>query len=321
MSMHFRDLASMVAADSAITADEVLSLRREGWGDGKIVPEEAEAVFAVNEALAEPSTEWSDFFVEALGEFIVNGVEPKGYVSDAQGDWLVERIDRDGRVETLTELELLVRLCERALSVPERLRAYALRQIELAVLTGEGPTRKGGALEKGHVSKAEADLLRRVVFASGSDRPAGVSRAEAEALFRIKDASLANDNAPEWKQLFVQGVGNYLAGFTSYQPLAQERAAELESFMNDSRSSIGGFLGRMGKSSLRDNFFDDIADALGRAPQKPDHDAAVAKAREVGTEEETWLESHIDADGKIDEYEAALLAFLAEESGFDRDAR
>lgn len=146
----------------------------------------------------------------------------------------------------------------------QNLRSYALAQIEQAVLTGEGPTRKSGALEKGHVSKAEAGLLRRLLFASGSDRPAGVSQAEAEALFRIKDASLGGDNAPEWKQLFVQGVGNYIAGFTSGEALSRDRAAELEAFMNDRRSSTGGFLARFGKSFLRDNLFDSFASALGR---------------------------------------------------------
>lgn len=318
MSMHFRELASKVAADGAITADEVLSLRREGWGDGRIVPDEAEALFAINDAIAAPSIEWSDFFVEALGEFIVQQVEPKGYVSQAQADWLIGRIDRDGKVESLTELELLVRLSERALSVPQNLRDYALSQIEQAVLTGEGATRKGGLLEKGHVSKAEADLLRRLVFASGSDRPAGVALAEAEALFRIKDASLGGDNAPEWKLLFVQGVGNYIAGFTSGEALSRERAAELEAFMNDRRSSTGGFLSRLGKSFLRDNLFDSAAQVIER--EKPsDLDARVARARDVDQGEETWLEGRIDADGKIDEYEAALLAFLEEESGYSRD--
>jgi hypothetical protein len=82
MSMHFRELASKVAADGLITPDEILSLRRTGWGDGKIAPEEAEAIFAINDAIDAPTNEWSDFFVQALGEFIVNGVEPKGYVSE-----------------------------------------------------------------------------------------------------------------------------------------------------------------------------------------------------------------------------------------------
>jgi hypothetical protein len=318
MSMHFHDLAGRVAADGAITAEEILSLRQIGWGDGSIGPDEAEAIFAINDAVAAPSAEWSDFFVEALGEFIVNQVEPKGYVSQAQADWLIGRIDRDGKIESLTELELLVRLSERALSVPQNLRGYALSQIERAVLTGEGPTRRHGALEQGQVSKAEADLLRRLLFASGSDRPAGVSQAEAEALFRIKDASLGGDNAPEWKQLFVQGVGNYLAGFTSYEAVSRERAAELENFMSDSRSSLGNFVARMGKSSLRDNFFEVIAQMLSGEPDGPDRAAQIADARNINFDEQVWLEARIDGNGHVDEYDQALLAFLEEESGFSR---
>lgn len=318
MSMHFRDLAGRVAADGAIDADEILALRREGWGNGMITPDEAEAIFAINDAIAAPSVEWSDFFVEALGEFIINAIEPKGYVSEVQSDWLVARIDRNGKLDSLTELELLVRLAERALSVPQALRDYALAQIEQAVLTGEGPTRRGGTLEKGNVTKGEADLLRRLLFASGSDRPAGVSRVEAELLFRIKDATLDSDNAPEWKRLFVQGVGNYLAGFSSYEPLPRERAVELEAFMNDSRSSLGGFARRMGKSFLRDNIFDVAADAAGKR-RHSDPDWRAESAGRVDLTEQTWLEGRIDGNGKIDAYDQALLDFLTEESGFSRD--
>jgi hypothetical protein len=318
MSMHFRDLADKVAADGAITPDEILALRQVGWNDGRINPDEAEAIFAINEALAQLTADWSDFFVEALVDFVVNRVEPKGYVSEAQADWLIGRIDRNGRVECMTELELVVRLFERALSVPQSLRDYALRQIEAAVQTGEGPTRDGGSLEKGNVSHAEARLLRRILFASGSDRPAGISRAEAELLYRIKDATLGADNAAEWKPLFVQGVGNYLAGFTSFQPLSSERAAELEAFMNDSRSSLGGFVGRMGKSTLRDNFFDILGDWLGRDRKSIDRSAQVTAAREIDVEEQSWLEASIDANGQVDEYDQALLTFLEEESGYTR---
>jgi len=318
MSMHFRDLADRVAADGAIDADELLALRREGWGDGKITPDEAETLFEINDAIGAPSAEWSDFFVDALGEFIVNQIEPKGFVSQAQADWLIGRIDRNGRTESLTELELLVRLSERALSVPQTLRDYALVQIESAVLTGEGPTRNGGSLEKGNVAKAEAGLLRRLLFASGSDRPAGVSQTEAELLYRIKDATLDADNTPEWKQLFVQGVGNYLAGFTSYEAISHERAAELETFMSDSRSSLGNFVARMGKSSLRDNFFEVIALMLSGEPDGPDRAAQIADARNINFDEQAWLEARIDGNGQVDEYDQALLDFLSDESGFKR---
>jgi len=309
MSMQFRDIAVQAAADGAITADEILSLRRAGWGDGRITAEEADAIFAVNDAVAQPTNDWSDFFVEAIGEFVVNGQAPKGYVTPEQGDWLKARIDNNGRVDSLTELELLVRVFEKATSVPEALRAYALEQVERAVLTGEGPTRRGGTLEKGNVTQAEADVVRRVLFSSGSERPAGISRREAELLFRIKDATVDAVNAPEWKRLFVQGVGNYLQGFTIHTDVSRERAAELEAFMADTHSSLGGFMGRMAKSAVHADGFRKV---FGRKQPARDVAAEVAAERVVTSDEQAWLDGRIAENGRVDAYDEALLAFLAE---------
>lgn len=320
MSMHFRQIAEQAAADRAITGEEILALRRAGWCDGTIQPDEAEAIFAINDQLDETTPEWSDFFVEALGEFIVNGLEPRGYVDDGQGDWLMARVSHDGKTDSLTELELLVRVFERAQSVPQRLRDYALDQVERAVLTGAGPTRDGGALETGTVTAAEAKLMRRIIFASGSERPAAVSRHEAELLYRIKDETVDNPgNAPEWQRLFVQGVGNYLMGFASHEPLSGDRAVELEGFMNDHRSSVGGFFGRMAKAALNENFYQSVGKTFGRKDaERRDIAAEVGKATEVTANEQTWLEGRLHGDGRIDAFDQALLDFLAEESGLAR---
>ena len=309
MSMQFRGLAELAMADGAITADEILGMRREGWSSGCIDADEADAIFVLNDQLAERTPEWSDFFVEALSEYIVHSVEPKGYVSPDQAEWLIERIDSNGRLDSLTELELLVKVLEKAIHTPESLRCYARDQIEKAVLSGEGPTRDGGMLEKGNVTEGEARLLRRIIFASGSDRPAAVSQNEAELLFRLKDATLGADNAPEWKRLFVQGVGNYLQGFGGHEPLNRERAAELETFMNNSASSIGGFFSRMAHSNPVAGF----SSAFGDKGDEPDLDAEVSAAREVTSIENAWLKGQIDANGQIDDYDQALLDFLAEE--------
>ena len=64
---------------------------------------------------------------------------PRGYVSEENAAWLIARIDHDGRVDTLSELELLVKVLETALNAPASLKDYALRQIEDAVLSGTGP--------------------------------------------------------------------------------------------------------------------------------------------------------------------------------------
>lgn len=313
MSMHFRELAEQAISDGAIAAEEILALRQEGWSNGAIDADEADAIFVLNDHLADSSPEWSDFFVEAVSEYIVHQVEPKGYVSEDQAQWLIERIDNNGRLDSMTELELLVKVLEKALGTPERLRAFALAQIEKAVLTGEGPTRDGGTLEKGNVTDGEERLLRRMIFASGSDRPAAVSQCEAELLFRLKDATLGAENSPEWKRLFVQGVGNYLQGFGGKEQLSRERAAELEGFMNTSAPSIGGFFGRMfdhiGHGGVADGF------AAMRAAAAPPHhiELEVADAAEVTDEERKWLQAHLDTDGQLDELEKALLDFLVEE--------
>ncbi len=199
-------------------------------------------------------------------------------------------------------------MLEKATNAPERLKSYALAQIEQAVLTGDGPTRDGGAIEAGRITEAEARLIRRIVFAQAGDRPAAVSRGEAEMLFRLKDAARGAANAPEWKRLFVQGIGSYLQGFSGYEQLSRERAAELEHFMNDSAVNLGKFFTRMAGSAIDGS----IRKAFGRKGLPRDITAEAAQAHEVTADEKVWLQGRIDADGTLDEYEQALLDFLAE---------
>jgi hypothetical protein len=311
MTMHFSDIARQAAADGIITPDEILALRREGWGDGSITPEEAEEIFAINDALGERPGEWCDFFVEAIGEYVLNTWQPHGFVTDEQAAWLIERIAADGKLDSMAELEMLVHMLERAQNTPEALKAFVLEQIEQAVTTGTGPTRGGGELSASHVGEAECRLLRRTIFAAGGDLPAAVSQREAEMLFRIKDAALGAGNAPDWKRLFVQGVGNYLMGFSSPSAqLSRERGAELEAFMADSNSNVGRFLGHMAKSAP--NAFGVV---FGRRHGGPSREDQMAEAARVTGEEGDWLDVRIHANHEIDEYDQALLAFIAEEVG------
>jgi hypothetical protein len=309
MTMHFAAIARQAAADGAISADEILALRRAGWADGAMRPEDAEAIFALNDALAGPTAEWSDFFVEAVGEFVVNGTEPKGYVSEDNAAWLIAQIDRDGGIEGMTELELLVRVLERGLNAPDRLKGYVLEQVEQAVLRGSGATRDGGELSPGHVNATEASILRRVLFAPAGDGPAAVSCGEAEMLFRLKDATVAAANALEWKQLFVQGVANYLQGVAARNgQISRERAAELEAFVGDDSTHVTGFLGRMARSAPGA-----FGVVFGKQQPERDRSAELRAAEEITADEQEWLDAHVQADGQVDAYEQALIAFLAGE--------
>lgn len=309
MSVHFGELAKKVGANGTVSAEEILVLRREAWPDGRISQAEAEAIFALDRQLESKSSEWVDFFVEALSEYVVNQRAPARYVDRENASWLMMQIDHDGSLCSMSEVELLVRVFERASNVPQALKDYAISQMELAVLEGTGPTRDGRQLAAGNVTAAEVKLLRRAIFAPASERPAAVGRKEAEMLFRLKDATLEADNAPEWEQLFVQGVANYLQGYSDGNAqISHERAQELEHFMNESRSSVGGFLGKMAKESP--NVFGKV---FGKKPARPSREDEVAAAHEVTHAEREWLDARIDANGQVDEYERALLDFLAED--------
>ena len=166
-------------------------------------------------------------------------------------------------------------------------------------------------LRDGRVDAHEAELLRRIIFAAGGDGALAVSQDEAELLWRLKDACRDADNAPEWKTLFVQGVGNHLMAYNSYKPLERGEAARLEAFMDDHRSSVLGFFARMRGA----NPVSEARELLAGEAPKVDHDAAVDEARAITGNENDWLQAHVEADGVRDPYEEALLAFVAEESG------
>ena len=299
MSFSYSDFAAALESGAPISAEDVLALRRWVWPDGAVSDAEAEAAFALNRLAREAGPEWADFLIEAMTEYVVNARAPRGYVDEANAAWLIDQIERDGAPITAVEIALVVKLLESALNAPASLKAWALRQIEES------------AVRDGRVGEDEAALLRRIVFAPGGDGALRVSQDEAELLWRLKDACLQGDNAPGWKSLFVQAVGNHLMAWSSYTPLERGEAARLEAFVNDRRTSVLGFLARMRSASPAEG----LRAVLEKEQSAAAHDAEVESARAVTQSENAWLQGHVDADGARDAYEEALLAFVAEESG------
>jgi hypothetical protein len=312
MSFSFSGFEAALKAGARISAADVLALRRAVWPDGAVSDEEASCLFDLNRAARDAGPEWAGFFIEAMTEYVVNQRAPRGYVDEAAAKWLIAQIERDGAVTGAADLALVVKILETALNCPEALKAWALGRIEEAVLTGEGPTRSGAA-RPNVIDEAELDLLRRIVFAAGGEGACTVGAAEAETLWRLKDACLAGDNAPGWKTLFVQAVANHLTAYSAYQPLERGEAARLEAFIDDHRSSVLGFFARMGRAGPAEGAGDLLHPH--RELSAADHDAAVHAAASLTGAEKAWLDAHIDADHRRDPYEEALLAFIAEESG------
>ena len=292
-----------------VSTDELRDLRQRLWSDGGISQREAEELFTRN-ASAEATNEWTDFFVEALCGYMIESARPRGYVSDEAGQWLIRQIQKDGRVESQAELELIVKLLEHANYAPEALKRFALAQIEQTVVTGKGPTRRGGELKPGRIDDCEVALLRRLVFAPAGDGPAKVSKSEAEMLFRLKDATLGADNSREWKKLFVQGVANHLMAHQSFAPPSPEDEFRMDTpYKADPFGHVLSKLGRdvAGRDEFEDAVFGDERERIAAFNE------AVTSDAEVTSGETDWLKRLFEKDGARDELEQALVDFLAED--------
>jgi hypothetical protein len=316
MDEELTELLARLMLAGTVTNGDVMMLRDAVWTDETIPEPVVDALFTLNDTLTSHSTVWTDFFIEAIEYYLVDQCVPQGFVDETCADWLQERVDKNGRVASLTELELLVAIIERAESAPEDLRQYTIAQIENVIVTGEGPTRTDDVLRPNTVDAIEVELLRRLIFAGGGEGAIIVDTSEADLLFRIKDATLAGDNASSWLRLFVQGVGNHLMAHSDYRPLSRDEALEFEQFLDNDVPSLGRFFKRMLPNDKLG--YGTIAEAFKTLfPKAEDRFAkrlALDNSHLITAEEAGWLKAHIAADEETDVYEKALLTFIFDEA-------
>jgi hypothetical protein len=304
-----------VVASKRITAEDVQALRRSLYNDGVAEAGEVERLFAMDEAAETHDPSWCELFVEAVTDYLVEQVGPQGYVDEANADWLISRIGRDGAVKTATELELLVKVIEKAKSSPERLSAFALAQVKKAVVDGEGPLARGGKLEAGRVGRDEVELMRRVLYAFGGDGNVAVTRAEAEILFDINDATAGADNDPSWPDLFVKAIANFLMAASGYAPPTRQEALRREAWLDAPTGGVTDFFSRMVAGGLRGALqaYRQPATEEAWAARNAQAATRVAVAEQVTGEEAEWLARRIGRDGALHESEKALLRFIRDE--------
>jgi hypothetical protein len=310
MSTDFINLCADLKVQGKITDADTLAIRRLVWPDGVLQQHEAEAIFVLNSTCSERSRDWVDFFIEAITHYVVRQVAPVGYVDSVNAAWLMLQIDHDGKIDSLAEVELIAKILETATSAPEALTAYALKQLEVAVITGTGPTRTGGNYTPGTIDAAEVVLLRRILFAQAGAKATIISQDEAELLFRLKDATLGADNAAGWPKFFVQAIGNHLMAHGHYQALSIDTARRLE---QTGRVSVGGFMSRM----LSFDGAAKVGKLFGRKVEKSasEYQVEVAASAALTDVETTWLKSQLLKDSTLDEIEKSLLAFIVDENG------
>jgi hypothetical protein len=304
-----------IKARGSIKDADVLKLRRNYGDDGSITAEEADVIFALNNACPVQDPAWAECFVETITDYLVEQAEPQGYLTTENMQWLIERIGRDGRVDSKTELDLLVNVLDKARWAPQSLVRYALEQVKHAVLSGTGPLRSGKKLDVGIVTEPDVHLLRRILYAAASDGSIAVTRTEAEVLFEIDETTAGRDNHPAWTDLFVKAIANCVMAASGYAPPAREVALAREAWL-DRRGdlSLEAVLGGMGsgRKGVFAGYREQTAEegAIARLTRQK---VEIVTREAVRVAEAAWLAERIGRGGKMTLNQRAVLIFLKTE--------
>jgi hypothetical protein len=166
-------------------------------------------------------------------------------------------------------------------------------------------------LSPGLIGEAEVDLLRRTLYAGSSEGGIGISRAEAEAVFNLNDATSGRDNHASWQTLFVYVIANYLMVAAAPVTATVADAMQREAWLNGETGKTGLTMIRSFKALFKQRAEAKADDGSeGFSNIKTD---AVARAERIDLREAQWLIDRLMADGDTDKNEAALLQFIQAE--------
>ena len=222
--------------------------------------------------------------------------------------WLIARISKNGRVETLTELQLLVTILTLARNSTDRLVKFCLEQVKFAVVDGAGVVGSGRTIKPGAIGEAEVNLLRALLFACGGQNNTSISRVDVDVLFDINDAVRGHDNHQCWGQLYSQAISNYLMFLTGVTSPSRDEALRSEAFFMEPEPIV-----EPGKSMKLSDMLKNMSAKLKGAEKKAlAREMAIVAAKRSGADtltegESHWLKEPIGRSGRLDKNERALL--------------
>ena len=308
-------IADMKAAN-AMTDTQLLELRRVFGADMSIDGREADIIFELDKLASKPDG-WADYFTLILTTFLVHQGRPEGYINDAMAAWLIARIDHDGVVETETELRLLMNVLKVAEQPGDRLEAYAINQVMVAVTSGRGRVGQD-TLTPGVIGKAEVELLRRIFYSVGGDGGMAITRIEAEQIFALNDATSGRDNDPEWQKFFVGAIANHLMMIAAPEKVDLAEMKRREDWLTNGHGrhepgehKYAGLSARAILEAFKETFGLKAKDPTGGFSVLNVENTK--QSEKITSDEANWLIRALQADGEIDANERALLDFIRAE--------
>lgn len=188
-----------ILADGIIDAEEVITIKNTVYEDGKIDREEADFMFALNDAVSgkENHYSWKDLFVKVITDHVLKDEASYGSIDDEETEYLINKIKGDGKIDEI-EQELLLKILEKATGVSDKFQDFVLESF------------KNSILADGVIDAAEVKVIKKIIFSAGGAAGAKVDLKEAEWLFELNDAVSGKANHESWKSLMVEAISMYV---------------------------------------------------------------------------------------------------------------
>ena len=199
MSEKLEQLKTSILADGIIDADEVRTINQAIYEDGKIDREEADFMFELNDAVSgkENHYSWKDLFVKAITDHVLKDDTSYGSVDDEEADYLIGKIQGDGKIDEI-EQALLLKILEKATGTCEKFQDFVLLSFKNLIL------------EDGVIDAAEVKTIKSIIYGAGGAGGSKVDKKEAEFLFELNDAVSGKANHESWKALMVEAISKYV---------------------------------------------------------------------------------------------------------------
>ncbi len=302
---------------TAALSENAAALRRSIYDKGAATRTDLAGLLALG-GKAGDDPEFIALIADVARDVMTLDVDPRGYVSEDAADWLTAQLGDGSGLTCRAEFEVLKAVVAEAVSVPPSLVAFAVREVERAILTGRSGPLGGVDHEPGVVTAEDVEALRAFCFAATAGEACHVDRASAEALFDIAHATATARNDPGFADFFAKAVGNYLLGAAFVVAPTRAEVLSLEREM-DRRESFGGFLGGLAGGLLAPEAADGRKSVDQLAEERyylenAETEARLDAAAKIDAGEAKWILAHLTRGGELSEAEKRLIGFLREEA-------
>lgn len=309
MSEELQLMMAQIAHLGELSAAQARRVVDEVFRDGVVSRDEAELLFRLNERFEGSEPQWSSRFIEAIKDFLLSVEPPANFITQDEANWLQDQIERDGHVESESEIDLMLALLRYADGAPQSLSRYCLEAISRRIIA------------EGRADEAMAERMRRVLHAPSGDGSVGITRHEASVLFETNDAIAKSANSKAWDTVFAKAILNHLVGAAHPDPASEQEALSRQAWLESTDTNVGGFLMRMAGAFTSGSWFDKISYSQSAAARARHHakEAACRTGGVIEPAEKNWLMRRLGWDKSVSPAERQLFNLLNEEApGFSR---